>query len=330
MTQVHSRRKCSQAKRTLLVRLILVLSVMLVAPSAAYAGTEGYFYLKENPQKSNESTCSDIFAVVVRGKKQEKGKVAGGIIGSLTYMNVDYLLDDYDHVVQAGRGKKYLKIADLTQEVQASKREIYCRIELAMHMKNDPDFDRLIYKKMLDNVFNKLDKTYQAAATSFKHEDFARASYAFELIAPYKDAYERYLQSSQKVTTRVVTAAAAAPAEIESMPGKQNPAAISGQPSSIAALKQPPPEIATLGSISMAASLELPSNEAPAATRKTGPIVAAVRKAAMDAFKVGPITLAVIAGSTDEADRIGPIAAAANATDVKVLPSKNDGFPPGN
>lgn len=196
MVQGYLKTKFSPANVASIVQWLIVLAVLLFAagPALCLDRKNDYFYLQEVSRESSGKSCADIFTEIVAGKEED----VGGLIKSLKSLNVHYLLEDYDIALYPGLRKNYLKLDDLRKEVAENKREIYCRIELAIYMKNNDSFRGPVYDELLNEVFLKLEKTYSSAMSSYRNEDFARAFYAFDLIAPYNDSDAMRLEVSNK------------------------------------------------------------------------------------------------------------------------------------
>lgn len=171
-----------------------------------------YFYLQEAAPDNLRNTCSSVFDAIAEGKEGD----VGVIVRSLKTINVTYLLDDYDNSLGTDRRKKALKLEDLLAEVEKNKRAIYCKIELALYLEKQNYGHDPVYGDLLSDAFMALDEVYSAAQKSLAQENFARASYAFDLIAPYKDAYQLHLQSAESRKANSVVKSPAPPATNES------------------------------------------------------------------------------------------------------------------
>ncbi len=181
--------------------LIKIASVIALAllniPGFSWAAAEPtYFYLREPLVEDSLGSCASIFDAIRAGK----GEDVGGVVRSLKTINVAYLLDDYDNVLTPDRRKKnYLTYEGLQKEVAAYKRELYCRIELALYLEQDAAFAGPVYDELLREAMRELDTAYASAKSSFAKEQFERAAYAFDLIAPYRDAYEMFIAAQNRL-----------------------------------------------------------------------------------------------------------------------------------
>ena len=189
----------SPIKTAMVTVLLIIFSTFGHADAAAEQGD--YFYLQESATEDFPSSCAKVFADIRAGQEED----VGGVVKCLKTINVTYLLDDYDNVLTTDRRKQnYLTYEALLAEVAANKRESYCRIELALYMKNHQAFAGPVYDELLQEAFEKLDETYAEALRSFKNEQFARAAYAFDLITPYHDAYQMQLKAVSRLEEKAV------------------------------------------------------------------------------------------------------------------------------
>jgi len=179
-----------------LIKLLSVIALTLLntpGSSRAAAG-QTYYYLQEPVAKESRDSCASIFDTIHAGKEED----AGGVVRSLKSINVAYLLDDYDNVLTSDRRKQnYLTYAGLLKEVSALKRELYCRIELALYMEQDAAFAGPVYDGLVSEAMQELDTVYTSAKSSYDKEQFERAAYAFDLIAPYRDSYEMFIAAAE-------------------------------------------------------------------------------------------------------------------------------------
>jgi len=271
-------------RQILLLLIAVCCGCCAAVPAYCAAQQAEYFYLNEPVSGQDRNSCAQLFADMRKGKPED----IGGIIRNLKYINVDYLLRDYDNSLSSDSRKNYLKYDDLIREVEATKREVYCKVELAIYMRNHPQFAGPVYDQLLDEAFLKLEETYASAEKSLKRGEIERAIYAFDLIAPYKDAYKKFLDASDR--SRELsgeTAVAAADVKGETEPSK------------------PPAEA---GPIERAASVP---NLAPEDTVRSGagPIAVAAR--------LGAITAAV-EGMSAETDVVEPFSAPEISTEQLV------------
>jgi len=173
----------------------ILLWLFLLLPVADVFAEETFFYQTLEERGDYRNSCAQMFTDIRQGKPED----VGGVVRSLKYVNVDYQLRDYDNALSADPRKHYVDIDTVRSEVDATKRELYCRIELALYLKNHPQFAGPGYDELIDAVYLKLEKTYVSALKSLEHGDFARALFGFELIAPYKDAYQQILVAKAKL-----------------------------------------------------------------------------------------------------------------------------------
>jgi len=193
-----------------IAQLIVMLAVLqsTSAFSAQRAGN-GYFYQQETLQKTPGKSCSEIFAEIHRGQ----GEDVGGVVKSLNALNVQYLLEDYDDALSRDPRKKgYVELDDLLREVGRNKRDIYCKIEMAIYLQSHEEFAGPAYDALLSKAFEKLEETYTSAKASLDRGELQRALYAFDLIAPYKDSNRLYQDLSgalqkEEVEEEIVVAA---------------------------------------------------------------------------------------------------------------------------
>lgn len=184
-------------------RFLLVL--FLLFPLRNGFAEEPFFYQKLEERGDYRNSCAKIFTDIRQGKPED----VGGVVRNLKYINVDYRLRDYDNALSSDPRKHYVDLETVRREVEETKRESYCRIELAMYMKGHPQFAGPVYDELLEDAYVKLEATYASALKSLEQEDFARALYAFELVAPYKDAYRRALVAQAKLAPPVAEASVA-------------------------------------------------------------------------------------------------------------------------
>ena len=262
MRERYLRQSFLPEKNRVLALIIIVHCLLLISAGSAHSqeSAKDYFYLQEEELNSSRNSCANIFGALKKGTED-----VGGVIKSLKAINVNYLLGDYDNSLSSDRRKvNYLKLDDLMREVEENKREIYCRIELAIYMKNDDSFAGPAYDMLLAEAFLKLEETYASAQKSLQREDIARAIYGFDLIAPYHDSYEMSLKAATMLQEssgeKIATITDAEDQTAESV------------------------SVKTLGPIAVAASRSVGSDEA-ADTVTAGPIVLASR--------LGPISQAV-------------------------------------
>lgn len=190
---------------------------LLSLPALSSFAADVFFYQKLEEQRAYRNSCAQIFSDIRQGKPED----VGGVVRNLKYINVDYLLRDYDNALSSDTRKHYVDMDTVRREVETTKRELYCRIELAIYMKEHPRFAGPVYDGLLDEAYAKLEKTYVSAQKSLEQENFARALYAFDLIAPYRDAYQRMLVAKAKLAVPVEEP----PAEVASgEPGAGAPA----------------------------------------------------------------------------------------------------------
>lgn len=269
MVKRHLKQNFSLPHVAVFMQWLIVLSVLLVAANNSYSQDrrQGYFYLQENVSGNPVNSCAKIFSEIIKGRAED----VGGVVRSLKSINVQYWLEDYDNALSTDRRKiNYLKLDDLLTEVAENKGSIYCQIELAIYMKNHASFKHTVYDKLLNEAFQKLDSTYSSALDSFERGDFARASYAFDLIAPYRDSQQRYLQASNNHTEESTE-------KIVAVPEKTKP--------TLPALKIKSSSGTGPIAIAVDAMINRADAKEGAAETKPGPIALAAR--------LGPITAAV-------------------------------------
>lgn len=185
-----------QVKKVRLAQIMTMLSVVLLwmAFSCSAEEQQNYFYQNEPLHETARKSCSDVFEELVVGSAEDVGE----IVRNLKSINVHYLLEDYDNSLSSDiRKRNYLTLDGLAREVEENKRGVYCRIELAIYMRQDASFRSPVYDMLLDEAFMKIDQTYASAMASLKKEHYARALYAFDLIAPYSDSHKMYMQVAQ-------------------------------------------------------------------------------------------------------------------------------------
>lgn len=184
-------------------RIGLISIVLLVFGSGfghALEEETDYLYQRQATQQGARNTCAEIFSALHEGR----GEDIGGIVRNLKSINVHYLLEDYDNALSKEQRKKgYLSIEQLRQEVAVGKQGIYCRIELAIYLRDHEEYAGPAYDFLLDEAFRKLDQTYASAVESLEEGNLDRAAYAFDLIAPYKDAQQRLRLVAEKIAEQV-------------------------------------------------------------------------------------------------------------------------------
>lgn len=178
---------------------LVLLLLFLLQPVRNVLAAETFFYQKLEERRDYRNSCAQIFTDIRQGKAED----VGGIVRNLKYINVDYRLRDYDNALSSDPRKHYVDLDTVLSEVEATKRESYCRIELAMYMKKHQQFSGPVYDQLLEEAYVKLEGTYASALKSLEQEDFARAQYAFDLIAPYKNAYQQFLVAKIKLASPV-------------------------------------------------------------------------------------------------------------------------------
>lgn len=178
--------------------------------SYAVEKSSNYLYQMQVGKKAARNSCTEIFSALHEGR----GEDIGGIVRNLRSINVHYLLEDYDNALSTDqRNKGYLTIEQLRQEVAADKRGIYCRIELAIYLRDHEGYAGPAYDFLLDEAFHKLEETYASAMESMNEGNLDRAAYAFDLIAPYRDARQQLRLVAEKIAAQVDLAVAESSAE---------------------------------------------------------------------------------------------------------------------
>lgn len=242
------------ARTKIILQAIGLLVFLLIgcAQSQAAERPRDFFYQKEPLGSGSRQGCSELFGAILKGKKA----AGGGIVKNLRYINIHFLLEDYDNSLSSDpRKNKHLKTDDLLAEIAASKREIYCRVELALYMSEKESFQSPVYDQLVSSALDILQKTYASAEQSVSLKNYERAKFAFDLIVPYKDAYQKYLDADQQLQ-------AATEVSTEQSSKGDNPAKspVSGAtgPVALAVLAKPVAELMeagpdTLGPIALAA-----------------------------------------------------------------------------
>lgn len=289
-----------------LVQGVLVLSILLVGFNDCYSmiASDGYFYQKEHSSWTNKNSCSSSFEELINSRSRDDSVISDNVIYNLNYLNTHYLLEDYDDALSPNHSK-FMDLNELISEVNNKKREMYCKIEMAIYLKDN--FASPLMDSLLKKPLEILDITYSSAMKSFRHDDFKRAKYAFDLIAPYRDSYQKYLESSKELVELLVVeeipvlADMALPAATITHKG---PIAMAFKAGLTAPTDKPGP-ITRLAKVVTAITI--------ATTKKSpGPIaILAQTLPTAKAPSPGPILTAATGRTVASADILGPIATAA-------------------
>lgn len=172
---------------------LLVLLIMFLAEHSFAADNGTQYFFQREASSGEQSSCEKIMDKLSNSESIDE--LTGEIIYNLKYINIHYLLEDYDDATKAGRNKKYVNLNDLKDEIKARKRDIYCRVEFAIHISKQPPVVTSPYQDFIDSALEKIDDTYKSAQKSLKKKNYERARYAFDLIAPYRDSYDKHLET---------------------------------------------------------------------------------------------------------------------------------------
>ncbi len=186
----------TQIKRILQAIGLLILLMAGNGLALAAERPGDFFYQQEPAGTSSQQSCSALFGAILSGQQAD----AGGIVKNLRYINIHFLLEDYDNSQSPDpRKNKHFKVDQLLREIATAKREIYCRVELALYMKGKEKYKGPVYDQLLTKALEVIEKTYASAEQSSSLKNYQRAKFAFDLIAPYKDSYQKYLAADRQL-----------------------------------------------------------------------------------------------------------------------------------
>jgi hypothetical protein len=278
-------------RSTYFLLIFVGLGVALLPKTAFAVGEQGYFYQQE-ARTAERSSCEIIFSKLEQN--QSIDDMIGELIYNLKYINIHYLLEDYDDATRPGAQKRYVNKDDLELEVMTNKRDIYCRVELAMHLSKQPQTVVLGIEDFIEDAVEKIDATYQSAQKSFDKKDYERALFAFDLIAPYKNADQKHLETAKILAPAVKVATKPKPKT--RMKESVSTADVAESP------RQPQQPTPTPTS---EAGQELTTETPTAVASQPSP-----KETLSSAENLGPISQAVLAGKMVENSALGPISKA--------------------
>ncbi len=177
---------------------LLALLFVFLAGHCFAADTDAQYFFEREAASGNQSSCEKIMGKMNRGESLDT--LTGDIIYNLKYINIHYLLEDYDDATKPGSQKKYVNLDDLRTEIEAQKRDIYCRIEFTIRLNKQPAKVTSVYQDFIGSALEKIGDTYKSAQKSLDKKSYERAMYAFDLIAPYQDSYSKYLETAAILT----------------------------------------------------------------------------------------------------------------------------------